>query len=160
MQEKRSREHMKRNILFVLQLSFLFCLPVHLQPGYGQALLTENQVQAIRQELDGMKEELNLLRTQSILLQEDSQEWQNKCNMLGQRLTKASQGLESSTHSVVELQEQVGSLRNQLDGLKTEFSELNQSYLKQKEKTSFWRGAAVISTLVAVIEGSIIWLSR
>ena len=122
--------------------------------------LTQAQVEEIRNELNAMRSETILLRNLSEGLKADSESWQDKCGKLEERLTKALQELGSSEKTVLELQEEAGTLRLLLEELRKEFAALNKSYSMQKKKNAFWRTAAIVSTLAAVIEGGIIWLSK
>lgn len=153
-------------ILRALKLSLciplLLCLnsPLFSQSAFGGVTLTQAQVAEIRAELNAMKEETSLLRNLSEESKADSKAWQGKCSQLEGRLTRALQELENSGKSVIELQEEVRMLRSLLEELRTEFAALNKSYSRQKKKTAFWRTATIVSTLAAVIEGGIIWLSK
>ena len=144
-------------LLSILLLSSL-SLPLFSASESGSVTLSQEERKAILSELNAMKAETQLLRSLSEESKADSAEWQNKCARLEEKLTKASQELESSEKSVIELREEVRMLRSLLDELKKEFNALNQSYSRQKKKTSFWRTASIVLTLAAVIEGGIIWL--
>lgn len=147
----------KRSLLSLCCFAFCFCAWAS---DSGAVVLTSEQRTMIRQELSGMRSELNLLRTQSMLLQTDSLEWQNKCSLLEQKLTKASQDLENSEKSVIELAEQVRTLRGLLDELRSEYAALNQSCLRQKKAARFWRATTGVIILISVIEGAVIFVTK
>ncbi|MBQ9237858.1 MAG: hypothetical protein IJ191_00860 [Treponema sp.] len=65
-----------------------------------------------------------------------------------------------SVWSLIELQEEVKTLRTLLNELRQEWSELNQSYLRQKKAARFWRVTAVVAIAAAAVEGLVIGLSR
>ena len=122
--------------------------------------LTQSQVAEIKNELNAMRNETLLLRSLSEELKADSEKWREKCTRLEERLARALQELGSSEKTVLELQEEVGTLRLLLEELRAEFAALNKSYSRQKKKTSFWRTATIVSILAAITEGGIIWLSK
>lgn len=153
------RTRLSKMLFLTLLLSFLN-LPLFSDSEHGSVFLTQEQVTAIRIELNAMKNETLLLRNLSEELRADSASWQDKCTRLEERLTKALQELGNSEKTALELQEEVRALKELLEELRAEFAALNKSYSRQKKKTSFWRTAAIISILAAITEGGIIWLSK
>lgn len=155
----------KKQILF-----FLFCLALCSSAwasDSGVAVLTRDQMSAIRSELTSIQSEVNLLRTLSARLQAESADWQKKCNLLEEKLmqseaklAEASQELGNSGRTLVELREQAGTLRHLLEELKSDYEALNQSYLRQKKTARFWRAAAVTAILISVGGGLAHFLSK
>ena len=147
----------KRSLLSLCYFAFCLCAWAS---DSGGAALTDAQKQAIRSELNSIRQELGLLRTLSRNLQTDSEAWRNKCSLLEKKLTSASQELENSGKSVIELQETVRTLRGLLEELKSDYDALNQSYMRQKKATRFRRTTAVIAILISVGGGLAHFLSR
>lgn len=148
----------KKQILF-----FLLCLALCSSAwasDSGVAVLTRDQMSAIRSELSSIQSEVNLLRTLSAQLQTESAEWQTKCSLLEEKLMQASQELGNSGRTLVELREQAGTLRHLLEELKSDYEALNQSYLRQKKTARFWRAAAVTAILISVGGGLAHFLSK
>lgn len=141
----------KKSLLFFLLLSVHFWFVS--ASCSGAVVLTLEQAAEIRSELNAMKSETVLLKKLSEESKADSEAWKRKCGILEERLAKASLRLANSESSLIELQEEVRTLRSLLDELKREFSELNKSYARQRKAVKFWRTAAVVSACAAVTEG-------
>lgn len=153
------------NSFFAALLSFLLSLPSYAESH--SVVFTAEQVTEIKSELSAMRSETNLLRNLLGESESDSMALKQKCSALEEkliqsesRLMEASQDLASLEKTLIELRKEVGTLRQLLEELRAEFAALNKLYSRQKKKTAFWRTATIVSTLAAVIEGGIIWLSK
>ena len=146
-------------------LFFLLSLPSFSESR--SVVFTSEQVTEIKSELSAMRSETNLLRNLLSESEADSMALKKKCSALEEkliqsesRLMEASQDLASCGQTLIELRKEVGTLRQLLEELRAEFAALNESYSRQKKKTSFWRTATIVSILAAITEGGIIWLSK
>ena len=152
---------LRKSVSLACALSLLFsCLPLYSQQASGAVVLTGEQVQKIRSELSAMMSETALLKMQSENWRADSEAWRKKCEELEEKLRTALQMSENSEKSVRELQEQVQMLRGLLDELRTEFEQLNQSYMRQKKSATTWQVIAGVMAAVVVTEGVLLWIKN
>ena len=127
----------------------LFLLPALLSASVH---LSSASVKEIHQIIESMKGEVRQLKAQSVILQDSARSFRMKCEKLESELKQVSLSWESSEEKVVSLNQKVAELQTQLEGLREDYSALKRSWLKQRQKATFWKAAAVVTSVLAVEE--------
>lgn len=133
----------KISVILFLVLFSQFCL----QPVFSLQL-TEEETQAILNEAELIRGELNALKITLTMLETVSSEQRERLAMLEARLQKALQSLEKSEADLIQSKAELEIVKIELKILKDEITELNKLYAKQKKEKIIWMTAAISIALV------------